>query len=101
MLDFIVTHWVKLYALLTLIFLSSNWAMAKTFSKTERVDALERRLGKVEAEIEQLPTNKELFQLELKMENIIGQMNGISHQLLKLQKTTEMLLENELQGERK
>ena len=101
MLEFIVNHWVKLYALLTLVFLSSNWAMAKTFSKTERVDGLERRLIKAEADILQLPTNKELFQLELKIESISGKMDGLSHQLIKLQRTTEMLLENELQGERK
>ncbi|WP_354624853.1 DUF2730 family protein [Psychromonas sp. MME2] len=101
MFEFIGKYWVQIYALLSVIFYGTTWAMRKTYASKTHVDDLERRITQVVNDVKQLPTDKDMHQLALKIVEIGGKMDGVSVQLSKLQRTTEMLVENEIQGEKR
>ncbi len=99
LLEFIATHWIKIYALVSIGFYLLVWAIKKTYASKENVEGLNRRLTQLEGEIKQLPDKDDMHKLELTITTVNGKMDGLSQQMEKLQRTTEMLLENELQGE--
>ena len=101
MLDFIVTNWVKIYAIISLCFYLLIWVMKKTYASKEWVERLDKRLTKIEDEVKHLPKRDDLHQLELIITNLSGKVDGIARQLDKINRTTDMLLENELQGDKK
>lgn len=101
MLEFISTHWVKLYAGASMVFYAFIWVMNKTYSTKKDTSALEQRVARLETDVKLLPTKDEMHQLELKVNTVCQKIDGLSQQLVKLQRTTDMLLENELQGDRK
>lgn len=101
MLDLIGKYWAPIYALISTLFCAVVWAMGKKYATQEHVDKLERRVAKSESDINNLPTDDDIHQLELKIVALGSKMDGLSSQLSKLEYMTQMLLENELQGERK
>ena len=75
--------------------------MRKTYASKVQVDGLETRMTTIENEVKQLPNKDDVHKLELTVNTVNGKLDAVSQQLMKLQRTTEMLLENELQGDKK
>lgn len=102
MLEFIGKYWAPIYALISTLFCAVVWAMGKKYATQEHVDKLERRVAKAEGDIDKLPTDEEIHQLEMKIVKIGAKMDGLSGQLSKFEYMVKLLLENELQqGDKK
>lgn len=96
MVDFFVKYWVQIYAFVSLALLIANWFLAKTYAKTDSIEALEKRVTKLEFGAEHSPSKEDFHQLENRMVEVNAQLTAIAPQLKSLQRMTEMLTENEL-----
>lgn len=96
MFDLIKEFWVQIYAVVSLVLLIANWALAKTYAKTDVTAALEKRVDKLEIIAEHSPSKEDFHQLDKRMAEVNGQLTAIAPQLKSLQSMTEMLTENEL-----
>jgi hypothetical protein len=96
--DLIKEFWVQIYAVISLVLLIANWALAKTYAKTDSVSMLEKRVDKLEIIAEHSPSKEDFHQLDKRMAEVNGQLTAIAPQLKSLQSMTEMLTENELRG---
>ena len=100
MLEVILAHWVKIYAIVSLIIMSANWAMTKTYSKKDNFDALSRRVDRLENTVSTLPSKDDLHRLDRQLVELGAQITAITPQLVSIQRMTDLLTENELRGER-
>tara|TARA_R110002033_G_scaffold124195_2_gene166329 strand:- start:6806 stop:7174 length:369 start_codon:yes stop_codon:yes gene_type:complete len=98
MFDLIKEFWVQIYAVISLVLLLANWALAKTYAKTDAISALEKRVDKLEIIAEHSPSKEDFHQLDKRMAEVNGQLTAIAPQLKSLQSMTEMLTENELRS---
>ncbi|MEI6897875.1 MAG: DUF2730 family protein [Psychromonas sp.] len=100
MLDTLTKYWVQIYAVITLLMLGANWALAKTYSKKDNVERLDKRITKLETDVKQLPTKESVHELDKQLLRVSGQLDAIAPQLRSVQRMTEMLTENELKGDK-
>ncbi|WP_180961112.1 DUF2730 family protein [Shewanella sp. GutCb] len=96
MLEFIKNYWVQIYATISLVLLCANWVLAKTYAKQDNIQRLEKRVDKLETDVEQLPGKDEFHRLDKNLVEVNAQLKAVSPQLKSLQRMTEMLTENEL-----
>ncbi|WP_180961071.1 DUF2730 family protein [Shewanella sp. GutCb] len=96
MLEFIKNYWVQIYATISLVLLCANWILAKTYAKQDNIQRLEKRVDKLENDIEQLPSKDDFHHLDKNLVEVNAQLKAVSPQLKSLQRMTEMLTENEL-----
>lgn len=99
--EFISHHWVKIYAIASLFFFGFVWAMKKTYASKEQVEQLQERMVSLENKVKQLPDKAEVHKLQVNIAEVNGKLDSLATQLDSINRTTNMLLENELQGDKK
>ncbi|MFU2509372.1 DUF2730 family protein [Pseudoalteromonas sp. ASV78] len=62
--------------------------------------SLESRLSAVEKTIEDLPNTEDLHELDKRLIEVSGKIDGLNPQLADLKRLTDLLMENELRGTR-
>jgi hypothetical protein len=100
MLDLIKEFWVQIYAAISLALLIANWFLAKTYAKTTTVGQLESRVTRIENTLEHMPTKEELNRLDKTISGLTESMSATKDGIVRLERKTDILLENELRGDR-
>lgn len=96
MWEFIVKNWGPLYALASLVGLVVIILLSKTYAKREDVTGLAARVARVEQQLSDLPTEKELHTLQLEISELRGELREMKPDLRQNRRLAELLLENEL-----
>jgi hypothetical protein len=94
--DFIVKNWGPLYALASLVGLIVIILLSKTYAKREDVTGLAARVARVEQQLSDLPTEKELHTLQLEISELRGELRALAPELRQARRLADLLLENEL-----
>lgn len=97
-MDWLVKYWAVIWAGATTGALVLMALVGKTFVKRETVVALEQRVAAVEQTVESLPSDDELHQLNLEISELRGELKALQPQLQGVQRISDLLLENELNG---
>lgn len=74
------------------------WALHKTYAKHEKVDLLETEVKLIRNDISNLPDKDLTHKLELRIEELSGDIKRIEPGLNSVKNLSDMLLENELKG---
>jgi len=85
-------------AILGLLWAVLLYVINKTFATKKEVGELRTRHQRLESKVEDLPSHKEVAALQLNMEKLNGQIEGLRPQLQSLQRMSDLLIENELNG---
>ncbi|MFQ2172401.1 MULTISPECIES: DUF2730 family protein [Aeromonas] len=96
MWEFIVKNWGPLYALASLVGLVVIILLSKTYAKREDVTGLAARVARVEQQLSDLPTEKELHTLQLEISELRGELRALAPELRQARRLADLLLENEL-----
>jgi hypothetical protein len=94
--EFIVKNWGPLYALASLVGLVVIILLSKTYAKREDVTGLAARVARVEQQLKDLPTEKELHTLQLEISELRGELRALAPELRQARRLADLLLENEL-----
>lgn len=88
-----------------LVFLSLNgvfwlvvYVLHKTYAKHEQVEALEKDVLLIQTNIANLPSKDLTHKLELRIEQLSGDIKRIEPSLVSVKTLSDMLLENELKS---
>lgn len=100
MAQWFIENWKLAAVLINALFVIVVWAMTKTFAKKDDLSALTERVSKVEGIVEDLPSVKELHELDKSLIEVSGKLDAVIPQLDGLKRTTDLLMENELRGSR-
>lgn len=92
---------IRTYTPWALAILSLLWAMLllvinKTFTTKREFSELQSKHERLEARVKDLPSHRELAELQLNMEKLNGQISAIRPQLQAVQRISDLLLENEI-----
>lgn len=103
MWDVVIKNWPPIFAGLSLAGTVVLMLLAKTYAKRESVDelagqvaAVKQRLGYLERTVEALPNHQEIGGLKLEMSELRGDLKALRPELHRLNKMSDLLLENEL-----
>ena len=104
-MDFILEWWkafltvgVAIVGAGALAWLRSTFVTKKVHEDVSK--ALESRLSAVEKTIEDLPNADDLHELDKRLVEVSGKIDGLNPQLTDLKRLTDLLMENELRGTR-
>jgi len=102
MLAWFLEYWKLLALVINGVFIVGVWAMSKTFAKKDAVNEsltnLDKRIDLLDAAIESLPDKDLTHKLELRIEQLSGDIKRIEPSLVSVKTLSDMLLENELKG---
>ncbi|WP_405027781.1 DUF2730 family protein [Mangrovibacter phragmitis] len=70
--------------------------LAKTYVKREELELVRNRIQTLETNIEVLPGQKDLHQLQLEMSNLRGELRELAPSIRQVSRISDLLLENEL-----
>lgn len=104
-MDFILEWWKALLALgLTVVGAGGlSWVRNTFISKAahdKHRDELERRLTAVETTIAEMPSAKDIHELDKRLIEVSVKIDGLTPQLRDIKRLTDLLMENELRGNR-
>ncbi|OUR62043.1 hypothetical protein A9Q74_06235 [Colwellia sp. 39_35_sub15_T18] len=96
-------NWLlKYYPLVFLVFNGVFWLIVyvlhKTYAKRESVDNLEKEVLLIKTNINNLPDKDLVHKLELRIEELSGDIKRIEPGLISVKNLSDMLLENELKS---
>ena len=74
--------------------------LRSTFVTKKVHEVLESRLSAVEKTVEDLPNADDLHELDKRLIEVSGKIDGLNPQLTDLKRLTDLLMENELRGTR-
>lgn len=74
--------------------------LRSTFVTKKVHEVLENRLSAVEKTVEDLPNADDLHDLDKRLIEVSGKIDGLNPQLTDLKRLTDLLMENELRGTR-
>jgi len=74
--------------------------LRSTFVTKKVHEVLESRLSAVEKTVEDLPNADDLHDLDKRLIEVSGKIDGLNPQLTDLKRLTDLLMENELRGTR-
>jgi predicted nucleic acid-binding Zn-ribbon protein len=94
--ELLTKYWAVIWAVLTTIGLVIMALLSKTYAKQETVVTLQQKVNSLESSLNQLPTEKELHQLNLEISGLRGELQSLVPRLDQVQKLSDLLLENEL-----
>lgn len=107
MWDTVIKYWPPLYAGLSLAGTVGLLLLAKTYAKRESVDALQgelstvkQRMDYLEKAVNDLPSHQEISTLKLEMSELRGDLKSIRPELKRLDRLSDLLLENELKDKK-
>ncbi|TMO98709.1 DUF2730 domain-containing protein [Pseudoalteromonas sp. S3260] len=100
-MDFIL-EWQKAFITVCVAIVGAGalaW-LRSTFVTKKVHEVLESRLSAVEKTIEDLPNADDLHELDKRLIEVSGKIDGLNPQLTDLKRLTDLLMENELRGAR-
>jgi len=100
-MDFILEWW-KAFLGVGIAVISAGaiaWMYA-TFASKKAHDALVQRVAAVENTVSELPSKDDLHDLDTRLIEVGGKIDALSPQLADVKRLTDLLLENELRGNR-
>ena len=74
--------------------------LRSTFVTKKVHEVLESRLSAVEKTVEDLPNADDIHDLDKRLVEVSGKIDGLNPQLTDLKRLTDLLMENELRGTR-
>jgi GTP1/Obg family GTP-binding protein len=100
-MDFILEWWKAFLTVGIAIVGASALAWLRSTFVTKKVhEVLESRLSAVEKTVEDLPNADDLHDLDKRLIEVSGKIDGLNPQLTDLKRLTDLLMENELRGTR-
>ncbi|NSY36564.1 DUF2730 family protein [Pseudoalteromonas sp. JC28] len=100
-MEFLLEWWKQMLAAGVVIVGAGSIAWLRaTFVSRAKHDELERRVHAVERRVEDMPSAEDFHGLEKSLLEVGGKIDALSPQLVTLQNTTSLLMENELRGTR-
>ena len=93
-----LTVGVAIVGAAALAWLRSTFVTKKAHDDVSK--ALESRLSAVEKTIEDLPNSEDLHELDKRLIEVSGKIDGLNPQLTDLKRLTDLLMENELREKR-
>ena len=100
-MDFIL-EWQKAFITVCVAIVGAGalaW-LRSTFVTKKVHEVLESRLSAVEKTIEDLPNADDLHELDKRLIEVSGKIDGLNPQLTDLKRLTDLLMENELRSAR-
>ncbi|WP_115720181.1 DUF2730 family protein [Gallaecimonas mangrovi] len=92
-------EWLPLYIAVASLLVSGILAMLQlTFAKRQELNDLARMVDGLERRIEDMPSQRDLHELSIKIADLNGQIQGIAPALKRMERIGDLLLENELKG---
>jgi hypothetical protein len=102
MVAWFLEYWKLLALIINAIFILGVWAMSKTFAKKDNVNEsivnLDKRIDLLDAAVGNLPDKDLTHKLELRIEQLSGDIKRIEPGLISVKNLSDMLLENELKS---
>lgn len=102
MLAWFLEYWKLLALIANGLFFMVAWALSRTFAKkddvNEKLISVDKRIDLIGAEISNLPDKDLTHKLELRIEQLSGDIKRIEPGLVSVKQLSDMLLENELKG---
>jgi len=100
-MDFILEWWKQMLAAGLLVVGSGAIAwMRGKFVSREQHDLLVQRVSAVENAVNELPSKDDLHELDKRLIEVGGKIDALSPQLKDVKRLTDLLMENELRGNR-
>lgn len=103
MWDTVIKNWPPIFAGLSLAGTVGLMLLGKTYAKRESVEFLQGELASVrqrmdylEKAVDDLPSHQEISALKLEMSELRGDLKAIRPELRRLDRLSDLLLENEL-----
>lgn len=100
-MDFIL-EWYKIFLTVGVAIVGAGalaW-LRSTFVTKKVHEVLESRLSAVEKTVEDLPNADDIHDLDKRLIEVSGKIDGLNPQLTDLKRLTDLLMENELRGTR-
>ncbi|EGT3609594.1 DUF2730 family protein [Morganella morganii] len=96
MLDVLREHWSMIYTVVTGAVAIGLLLLSKTYAKRDEVELMNRRLSELEVALATLPNRAELYNLQLEIANLRGDIKAVAPELQQLRRMSDLLLQNEL-----
>lgn len=100
-MDFIL-EWYKAFLTVGVAIVGAAalaWLRSTFVTKTTH-EKLEQRLSVVESTIEEMPSSKDIHDLDKRLIEVSTKIDGLNPQLTDIKRLTDLLMENELRGTR-
>ncbi|XCE73488.1 DUF2730 domain-containing protein [Mangrovibacter phragmitis] len=94
--DAVQGNWAIIWALFMSGVNLIQLLLAKTYVKREELELVRNRIQTLETNIEVLPGQKDLHQLQLEMSNLRGELRELAPSIRQVSRISDLLLENEL-----
>lgn len=94
--DWLLKYWPLLLVVWTSVLSVLGFFLHRTYAKRDDHIALKNDLELVKQQIKDFPSEKEIHQLDIKIERLSGDIKELKPDLLAVKKLADMLLENEL-----
>lgn len=94
--DAVQGNWAIIWALFMSGVNLIQLLLAKTYVKREELELVRNRIQALETNIEVLPGQKDLHQLQLEMSNLRGELRELAPSIRQVSRISDLLLENEL-----
>lgn len=98
MIEWVLKYYPLVFLVLNGIFWLIVWVLHKTYAKHEKVESLEKEVLVIKNNISNLPDKDLVHKLELRIEELSGDIKRIEPSLVSVKTLSDMLLENELKG---
>lgn len=95
-MDWLLKYWPILIVLYSGVFTMVIFALHRTYAKRDDHMKLRSEVDQISLQLNNLPSEKELHKLELKIERLSGDIKRIEPGLTSVKTLSDMLLENEL-----
>ncbi|MDK2598647.1 DUF2730 family protein [Pseudoalteromonas obscura] len=100
-MEFLIEWWKQMIAVGVVIVSAGAIAWLRaTFVTKKAHDDLKQRVDAVEKTVEDLPSTEDLHELDKRLIEVGGKIDVLSPQLGDLKRVTDLLMENELRGNR-
>jgi hypothetical protein len=98
MMNWLLKYYPLVFLALNGIFWLVVYVLHKTYAKHEKVESLEKKVLLIQNNINNLPDKDLVHKLELRIEELSGDIKRIEPSLVSVKTLSDMLLENELKG---
>lgn len=96
MIDWTIANWKFLVYVANVLLILASFFLYQTFAKRRDLETLAKDVEIIKNEIENLPDQRMVHELELQIETLRGDIKRIEPGLNSVKNLSDMLLENEL-----
>lgn len=94
--DWLLKYWPLLLVVWTSVLSVLGFFLHRTYAKRDDHIALKNDVALIKQQITDFPSDKDIHQLDLKIEGLRGDIKGLQPDLIAVRKLADILLENEL-----